>query len=233
MLLPVETIVPVAGVVLCNLKCLSPMSAVMRVRQTQSLGSLNPVPLVTVTGNNAGWVAYAGLGTQDPYVMASVLPGVLLGMFYVASTYALAEQRRSTMEALMCFYVLVFAAAGVISFECPDVQCSPSQAFGTLSMILSIIFYGSPLPAMLDALDKQATERLHAPLAWTTLWNASLWASYGIFHGDWHMWLAQGFGAAVAAFQLVMIARWPQVPTGPGTASSIDSVIGARSARDS
>lgn len=209
--------IAVAGVVLCNAKCLSPMSAVLRTRQTQVLGSLNPIPLVAVTGNNAGWVAYSA-SVHDPYVLASTMPGLLLGVFYVASTYAVADESRVTMQTMMACYSVLLASAGVLSFLCPGLQCSPSEAFGALSMALALSFYASPLPAMSSALQSRCADSIHAGLATTTLCNASLWTAYGLAVHDWHMWLPQATGATIALVQLAMVAAWrepDQTPTTP------------------
>ena len=63
--------IPIAGVCLANAKALTPLASILKVRAEAQLGSLNPLPLVAVTGNNAGWVAYSAFGTHDMYIFAS------------------------------------------------------------------------------------------------------------------------------------------------------------------
>lgn len=53
MLVLASDIVPIAGVALANAKCLSPLPALLRARAASSLGALNPLPLVAVTGVHA------------------------------------------------------------------------------------------------------------------------------------------------------------------------------------
>mmetsp|Transcript_10015 Transcript_10015/g.18207 ORF Transcript_10015/g.18207 Transcript_10015/m.18207 type:complete len:126 (-) Transcript_10015:531-908(-) len=45
-----------------------------------SFGALNPVPCAIMTGNCFGWVVYAYM-KQDPYLLASNLPGFLISLW--------------------------------------------------------------------------------------------------------------------------------------------------------
>lgn len=194
--------VPIAGVLCSNAKLLSPLSAVLRVRETATLGSLNPVPLVAVTGNNAGWVTYSATTTHDPWLLAAAGPGLLIGLFYVASIYSAAcADQRKTISAMAFFYAAALAGADMLSIDVPD--CSAS-AVGTLCVAMLMLFYASPLPAMRDALRTRSAASIHIGLAGTTLCNAGLWMTYGISQDDWHLYLPQSIGVLVAASQLLI-----------------------------
>jgi len=202
-----SSLLPLCGVVLANAKCLSPLSAVLRVRTLGTLGSLNPLPLVAVTANNAGWTAYTLTGSHDPYVLAGTVPGLILGLFYVASTYR-AASATDEQHQIVCAtgaYALTLGTAALLS-SMPMLHMTMSDAFGDLSTMLLLSFYVSPVPAMLDAMRQKSAAKLHAPLAATTLVNAGLWMAYGWHSNDWHMYAPQFVGAVVAAVQLSLCA---------------------------
>ena len=195
--------VPFAGVLLANAKILSPLSAVLNVRETASLGALNPVPLVAVTGNNAGWAMYSWT-THDPWVLSAAAPGVLIGLFYVATMYESAdEQTRALIAKMVVCYAAALGMADWLSAG-TMMGWSASAIFGTLCSALLFCFYTSPLPAMHDAMRTRSAERIHQGLASTTLCNAGLWLTYGLSQHDWHIYVPQSVGVLIAASQLVL-----------------------------
>merc|ERR1712070_1032451 len=105
-------------------------------------------------------------------------------------------------------YALALSAAFALSFGCPDLDCSPRDAFGALTMSLLLMFYASPLPAMLDSIRQRNSQSIHAPLAAMTFCNAALWLTYGLSIHDWHMWVPQAVGVVLASTQLAMVAMW-------------------------
>lgn len=58
----------------------APIIDLRQALQVGSLGELNPVPWVFMTGNCLGWCAYAYY-TGDPFVLAANLPGLLLSLW--------------------------------------------------------------------------------------------------------------------------------------------------------
>ena len=198
--------IPIAGVCLANAKALTPLASILKVRAEAQLGTLNPLPLVAVTGNNAGWVAYSAFGTHDMYIFASAAPGLLLGAFYVASIlrHASISERRNVIQWLAAFAV-VLSMADIVSFADCFAGCTPADAFGAVSSALQIAFYASPLPAMANAVRVGSSERIHAPFATAWLLNSSLWVTYGLWVHDWHIIVPQVLGVLVAAAQLGLV----------------------------
>ena len=72
---------PALGVLLGNSMWLAPLRAVGDAVDRGRLGSLNPAPWVAMAGNCIGWVLYSYL-TEDLYVLAGNLPGVVLGLHF-------------------------------------------------------------------------------------------------------------------------------------------------------
>ena len=200
-------LVPLAGVALANAKCFSPMPALLRARAENVL-TISPLPLVAVTGNNAGQVAYSLTATHDPYVLAGTMPGLLVGLFYVFTAYSVSSESRLLIKTASVTYLLALGTAALLSFGCPSIVCTPTDTFGSLTVSLLLLFYVSPLPTMYDAFLRKNAERIHAPMALATLCNAALWLIYGLSMGDWHMYVPQGVGVTLAATQLVMVGVW-------------------------
>merc|ERR1712216_278886 len=137
-------------------KCLSPLPALLRARAASSLGALNPLPLVAVTGNNAGQAAYSLTTTHDPFVLAATIPGVMLGLFYVYTAFRVARpEQRPLIACAAGLYTLALGGASLLSFT-PSCPCTAESAFGLLAMSLPIMFYASPVPAMADAIRRRS-----------------------------------------------------------------------------
>jgi len=207
--LAADAMLPLCGVVFANAKCLSPLNAVLRARSEATLGNLNPLPLVAVTGNNAGWATYSMTASHDPYVLAGTMPGLFLGLFYIASCYSVSKDqacgRATGIAKATAGYALALGGAGVLT-SVPGLDISAADAYGTLSMSLLILFYLSPLPTMLDAFRQRSAASIHTPLAAATFCNAALWCSYALSVNDWHMWVPHGVGVSLAAAQLALVA---------------------------
>lgn len=55
-----------------------------QMRKAGDLGAINPIPFPVIVANCFAWLAYA-FNNKDWYVLASNLPGLLLGLFFTLS----------------------------------------------------------------------------------------------------------------------------------------------------
>jgi|EP00908_Phaeocystis_cordata_P013233 hypothetical protein len=201
--IPMEQLVPCLGVVLANVKCASPLQAVLNVQKNRNLGGLNPVPLLAVTANNAGFASYSAFATHDPYVLAATVPGLLAGLFYVGVTHQYAAQHEQLLlRRLGSGYAVVLVLAAL---ACASPAMCSSDILGPLAMTSLLLWYSSSLPALVEAFRGRTTPRIHAPLAATTLCNAMLWLTYGLAESDAYVCTAQAYGVLMALAQLVML----------------------------
>lgn len=58
--------------------------------------SLNPLPLVAMWANCVAWLVYSFI-TVDVYVLASNIPGLLLGSFMTITCYGFADEKVRVM----------------------------------------------------------------------------------------------------------------------------------------
>lgn len=197
-------VVPTAGACMANLMFLSPLKAVLELRQTGVLGELNPVPWCAIVGNNMAWLGYS-FAAKDPFVFAANLPGLLLGLFYVLSGTAYADApTRATMEKLILSYAAVI---GVTGFVAAWGLCGTAQAvFGICGNALLLLYYASPLSVIFKVLRTRSAASLYAPLSATNGFNGLLWTTYGFVIRDPYLLYPNAFGALVSGVQLVLIA---------------------------
>jgi solute carrier family 50 (sugar transporter) len=75
-----DFICPSLGVVIATALSTFPALDLLRALRVGNLGPLNPNPWAIMTGNCLGWCAYA-FYTQDPFLLASSLPGLLVSFW--------------------------------------------------------------------------------------------------------------------------------------------------------
>lgn len=75
-----EYIFPSLGCILASLVFASPIRALSDALKKGSLDNLNPSPWAVMTGNCFGWCSYAWM-INDPFVLASNLPGLVLSLW--------------------------------------------------------------------------------------------------------------------------------------------------------
>ncbi|CAJ1950235.1 unnamed protein product [Cylindrotheca closterium] len=73
-------VVPFLGTITANLMNAAPIAGLREALAAGTLGDLNPLPWVIMTGNCFGWCAYAYY-MNDPYILASNLPGLLISVW--------------------------------------------------------------------------------------------------------------------------------------------------------
>lgn len=81
----IDTVVPTIAVFLALAMWLSPCLAVIDCRKRGTLGTMNPLPFCAMLFSASGWTLY-GYIKFDPFIAASNVPGVILGLLYILSS---------------------------------------------------------------------------------------------------------------------------------------------------
>jgi len=180
-----------------------------------SLGSLNPFPWALQSGNCLGWIAYAYY-TGDPYMLAGNLPGFLFSLFLnigaIKLQYANAKkdslvfvQQEKQFFSVILFWVAVLIYVGWIG--------PASHAIATIGIIVNanlVIYYGSPLQALLKVIEEQSSDSIHVPtmiLNWVT---TSFWILFGIARNDWYILVPNILGLMLGLSQGVLCGIYPR-----------------------
>ncbi|KAL3933345.1 MAG: hypothetical protein SGARI_003729, partial [Bacillariaceae sp.] len=71
---------PFLGCLIASTLFAAPINDLRKALRNRSLGPLNPKPWAVLTGNCLGWCSYAYY-TNDPFILASNLPGLVLSFW--------------------------------------------------------------------------------------------------------------------------------------------------------
>eukprot|EP00878_Enallax_costatus_P035882 GHUV01040127.1.p1 GENE.GHUV01040127.1~~GHUV01040127.1.p1 ORF type:complete len:217 (+),score=21.48 GHUV01040127.1:162-812(+) len=202
-------IAPGLGCVVAWLLFSSPFKAVLQVRQSRALGSLNPLPLVAMWANCVAWLVYSFI-TTDVYVLASNIPGLLLGSFMTISCYGFADEKtRNTMlQGIMFFATLLTAAGMSISFGDYDHKAA-INIWGYTTVFILLIFYSAPLSVLAEVLRTRSSAALYLPFAVMNMVNGLLWTAYGLAVPDAFIYGPNMVGAVFGGLQVALCLIYP------------------------
>jgi solute carrier family 50 protein (sugar transporter) len=158
-----NVICPTVGMTIGNLMWLSPLPAVLEVRLTRNIGSLNPYPFVLMIFNCIGWLIYAAL-TKDFFIFFSNVFGLGLGLYY--SIVCLTVTSKKTvdsefsdlyikLESLVIFALFFWSTIGVVagtafsSFS--DERHEAALLVGYLCCAFAIGYYSAPCATMVGS----------------------------------------------------------------------------------
>lgn len=202
-------IAPALGCIVAWAMFLSPLRAVMHVRKTKAIGAFNPLPLVAMWANCAGWLVYAFL-IRDVYVLASNEPGLLLATFMTVTCYGFADDKaRETMLGGVLFFSTLLSCAGAyITFGGLTHEAMVST-WGFVTVAILLIFYAAPLSSVAEVLSSRSSAALNEPLAFAAIVNGGLWSAYGWAVADAFIWAPNIVGAAFGVLQVVLCKTFP------------------------
>lgn len=92
----------------------SSMPVVLKARQTEKADELNPIIFSAIIGNCTSWIAYSYV-LSNYFVFAANWPGIVMGMFYFLSAFALRRDQRATAEKLLVFFVGLLSFLGILT----------------------------------------------------------------------------------------------------------------------
>ncbi|WIA18167.1 hypothetical protein OEZ85_009642 [Tetradesmus obliquus] len=205
----------------------SPFKAVLQVRASKALGSLNPLPLVAMWANCVAWLVYSFL-TVDVYVLASNIPGLLLGSFMTISCYGYADEKtRNVMLQGVMFFASIMTAAGiVVSFGRYD-HAGTVFIWGCTTVFILLVFYSAPLSALAEVLRSRCSASLYLPFAAMNVVNGLLWTTYGLALGDSFIYGPNMVGAVFGSLQVVLCMVYPSKPIERKTPPPDDAEMGS------
>lgn len=200
---------PAVGGVIALLMFGSPLKAVFEVNRTKELGEMNPLPYVAMVANCVAWLLYGTL-THDFYVYASNIFGLLLGFFYIFTTYKFAaEKAQDRMRNIFLGFVSFFLIIGIVSLAANMGYAGTKQLWGAACVTVLGVYYVAPLSTVATVLKNRDSSSLHWPLCLMNVINGGLWFSYGLAIFDWFICLPNGIGAGFNILCLLMCFVFP------------------------
>ncbi|GBF97258.1 hypothetical protein Rsub_09949 [Raphidocelis subcapitata] len=203
------TVAPALGCIVAWAMFLSPLRAVLQVRKSKAIGAFNPLPLVAMWANCAGWLVYSYL-TRDIYVLASNEPGLILATFMTITCYGFADEkaRERLLTGVLFFSLLLSCAGAFITFGGLTHEAMVST-WGFVTVAILLIFYAAPLSSIAEVLSTRSSAALNEPLAFAAIVNGALWAAYGWAVADPFIWAPNFVGAAFGLLQVALCKTFP------------------------
>ena len=201
-------VAPLFGVVMANIMFATPMSAVLKARKDESLGSLNPIPWPAITGNCIAWIGYSYF-KGDWFVFCANQPGFLMGMFYSLTAVGLAP--RKTKDQLITIFQLlslVLPSCGVVlSVALGDSVSHKKKTFiwGLLCNLILVIYYSAPLSTLVHVVKTKSAASLHWPSCLMNFCNSTCWIAYGAAIQDYFILSPNAAGMVLSLIQLCLI----------------------------
>eukprot|EP00934_Nitzschia_sp_Nitz4_P009006 Nitzschia sp. Nitz4//scaffold61_size107673//31588//32495//NITZ4_004229-RA/size107673-snap-gene-0.108-mRNA-1//-1//CDS//3329555692//8996//frame0 len=188
---------PSLGVLMSTLMYAAPVLGLRQALQEGSLKRLNPIPWAVMTGNCLGWIAYS-YHTQDPYIFASNIPGILVSVWLNLGAAKIQYSQARTITASitatsdsppvsfflvpqerLLLAILFLWVVILVSVEWTGVVSHPDTAIGVLVNINLLFFYASPLQTMKTVITEKDAGSIHKPTMVMNWINTSFWIAYG------------------------------------------------------
>ncbi|KAG8458029.1 hypothetical protein KFE25_007236 [Diacronema lutheri] len=205
---------PMLGLMLSQLLFLAPRDDVRAASLRGSLGALNPWPYALLVLNCSGYIVY-GIDIADPYVCATNLPGVLLGLWYTMRLAPLISSKaeRAKVETVALGSLGAWGCIGLArALALPDAAW-PTMAFAWGTVGGMLLFFGSPLASLATVLERADASAIHPTLAALSLCNCVSWTAYGALGlRDPFIALPNAAGATLAIVQLGLRAYFAPPP---------------------
>ena len=192
-----KTLAPLMGGIISATMFVAPFPAVLKARASKALGDLNLSPYPAQCGNCAAWLSY-GLLISNRWVMAPNVVGLITGLFFTYTGYALGSvTQRDAILVSFASYMSVIGVAllcalnGVFSVSAKDVM-------GRVSIGLLMIYYCSPLSTIAKVLQTKDSSSIDGALTVVGIVNGLFWAAYGLAISDIYVYGPNLTGAALS-----------------------------------
>lgn len=200
-----NTVAPSLGLVLANGMFFSPLVAVLKARNAQDLGQLNPLPYPAITYNCGLWLAYS-FHQDNLFIFFSNLPGFMLGFFFTLVGYGLTSRgRKLAIEVYSGILNCIVMVAGLLVTNYIDKREDQRILLGSLANFCLMCYYSFPLSTIMHVIRTKSAASLHLPLSLLSGLNGLLWFGYGMAIADYFIAVPNGLGALLAGLQLVLI----------------------------
>lgn len=202
------------------------------------LGGLNPIPWAIQTGNCLGWCVYAYY-TDDAFVLASNLPGLLISLWLNMGAVKLQfiEEHRNESSTQTTFSgfaadddlsddsgekgskvilpqetLLLWVLAGwswILIWVGWIAPDSTATVIGLMVNINLIFFFGAPLQALAQVVRTGSSDCIHVPSMVMTVINTMFWLAYGFARKDPVIFVPNAMGLLLGVCQGTLCLIYP------------------------
>ncbi|XP_022720125.1 bidirectional sugar transporter SWEET17-like [Durio zibethinus] len=206
-MLSVVTIFGLLGNITTGLVYLAPVKTFWHIVQRRSTEEFESLPYVVKLLNGYMWVYY-GVVKPNSVLVATVNGfGALLELIYVIIFLIFAPPRMRAITAIL-FGVLdvVFPIAAVLITQLSFDREMQINIAGFLSLLFSVVTYGSPLSIMKTVVTTKSVEYMPFLLSFILFINGLTWTVYAVLTSDWFIGIPNGSGFVLGIAQLILYA---------------------------
>jgi solute carrier family 50 protein (sugar transporter) len=143
----ISLLIPCIGLFITWGMWLSPLPAVLQVRRSQKLGTLNPLPYPISMLNCIGWVVYGSM-IRNEFVLWGNAPGLLLSTYYLFSCLPYVSKiEREWIEIIIyfavVFWVMMGFIAGMLFGVSKSQRIAATQFIGYVSCFFALGYYAA------------------------------------------------------------------------------------------
>jgi len=231
-----EYVCPSVGCILASVMFAAPVHDLREALHRGTIGSLSPIPWAWMTGNCLGWCTY-GYYTQDPFVLASNLPGLILSIWLNIGAAKLQylerwegyqkRERESTTGHLegqpldlqslitapqerLLLRILIGWAFVIVYVGWLNPLLSPRSIVGMVVNLNLVVFYGAPLTTIRAVLRDKLSDSIHIPTMVLTNSNTIFWLVYGVARLDPVIFVPNGLGLLLGIAMMVLCIVYPR-----------------------
>ncbi|KAK8650074.1 hypothetical protein V6N13_139724 [Hibiscus sabdariffa] len=208
-MLSLVTIFGLLGNITTGLVYLAPVKTFWHIVRCGSTEEFDCLPYVAKLLNGYMWVYY-GVVKPNSVLVATVNGfGALLELVYVIIFLIFAPPRiRAITAVLFGALDVVFPIAAVLITQMFCTREMQINIAGFLSLLFSVITYGSPLAIMKTVVTTKSVEYMPFLLSFILFINGLTWTVYAILTRDWFIGIPNGSGFVFGTAQLVLYAMY-------------------------
>lgn len=158
---------------------LSNIKTAMQILKVNSVGSLSPLPFLSLTTNGAAWTLY-GLLRDDPTLIIPNLLGFFAGMGCALAYYQILTKEKSENRRVKMNNTLYAISTSLLMTLLLVYRSGNEKMLGAIGCVLSVVLMAAPLSTLQIVLREKCTAALPFSISFTGWCNALSWTLYGL-----------------------------------------------------
>jgi len=187
-----------------NILCsLAPLSTILHVSRTKSVGSLPLLPYSSMIANGFVWALYGHLA-HLPNVKYANMVGIMLGSYYFKEWTAAAA---ASVSGAIIYHKLAITWIVLMNFfvAARFPRKVATEIVGKEGVFVFVLLFASPLSALKEVIANKSAAAIPLPFTVASTINCSLWSVVGLLlMNDFNIYFPSILGLLCAMIQLFL-----------------------------
>jgi solute carrier family 50 protein (sugar transporter) len=149
-----------------------------------------------------------GAAKGNPFVFAGNILGITCSVFYMLSTYGLADDSTRRRIEKICL-PLTFVST-ILAF----LYTLLGHDIGTIILgywanVIVLLMFGSPLTAAAKVITSKCSASINRPFGIVQVLNCIIWTAYAAYVADWYLMVPNAIGLFFGLIQVVLMCVYP------------------------